>query len=76
VIELHPILGYAASRVVRPSAAAPVLDCSDIPYRNFRVRWDVPNPDPHHFDGNPSGIGCETEGRACFREPPAVDARA
>jgi hypothetical protein len=30
------------------------------PYRNFRVRWDVPNPDPHHFDGNHNGIGCET----------------
>jgi hypothetical protein len=38
----------------------PDLDCSDIPYRNFRVRWDVPNPDPHHFDGNRNGIGCES----------------
>lgn len=38
----------------------PDLDCSDIPYRNFRV---LP-PDPHHFDGGPDrradGIGCET----------------
>ena len=33
----------------------PDLDCSDIPYRNFRV---LP-PDPHHFDGNGNGIGCE-----------------
>jgi len=31
------------------------LDCSDIPYRNFRV---LP-PDPHHFDGDGDGIGCE-----------------
>jgi micrococcal nuclease len=38
----------------------PDLDCGDIPYRNFRVRWDVANPDPHHFDGNRNGIGCET----------------
>jgi hypothetical protein len=38
----------------------PDLDYGDIPYRNFRVRWDVPNPDPHRFDGNHNGIGCET----------------
>jgi hypothetical protein len=38
----------------------PDLDCPDIPYRNFRVRWDVLNPDPHHFDGNRNGVGCET----------------
>jgi hypothetical protein len=38
----------------------PDLNCSDIPYRNFKVRWDVPNPDPHHFDGDRDGIGCET----------------
>jgi hypothetical protein len=38
----------------------PDLDCGDIPYRNFRVRWDVPNPDPHHFDGDRDGIGCES----------------
>lgn len=34
----------------------PDLDCADIPYRNFRV---LP-PDPHHFDGDRDGIGCET----------------
>jgi len=33
----------------------PDLDCADIPYRSFRV---LP-PDPHHFDGNHDGIGCE-----------------
>jgi hypothetical protein len=38
----------------------PDLNCPDIPHRNFRVRWDVPNPDPHHFDGNRNRIGCET----------------
>lgn len=34
----------------------PDLDCKDIPYRNFRV---LP-PDPHHFDRDNDGIGCET----------------
>lgn len=34
----------------------PDLDCKDIPYRNFIV---LP-PDPHHFDGDGDGIGCET----------------
>src|SRR5262245_64352158 len=29
----------------------PDLNCSDIPFRNFAVRWDVADPDPHHFDG-------------------------
>jgi hypothetical protein len=38
----------------------PDLNCTDIPYRNFRVRWDVPDPDPHHFDGNRDGVGCES----------------
>jgi hypothetical protein len=34
----------------------PALDCGEIPYRNFKV---LP-PDPHHFDGDKDGIGCET----------------
>jgi len=38
----------------------PDLDCGDIPYRNFRVRWDVADPDPHRFDGNRDGVGCES----------------
>ena len=33
----------------------PDLNCGDIPYRNFTV---LP-PDPHHFDGNKDGVGCE-----------------
>ena len=33
----------------------PDLDCRDIPYRRFRV---LP-PDPHNFDGDHDGIGCE-----------------
>jgi hypothetical protein len=38
----------------------PDLNCADIPYRNFKVLWNVPDPDPHHFDGDKDGIGCET----------------
>ncbi|MFZ0544561.1 MAG: SH3 domain-containing protein [Candidatus Promineifilaceae bacterium] len=33
----------------------PDLDCRDIPYRSFTV---LP-PDPHLFDGNGNGLGCE-----------------
>ena len=33
----------------------PDLDCSDIEYRNFEVL----QPDPHRFDGNYDGVGCE-----------------
>jgi endonuclease YncB( thermonuclease family) len=38
----------------------PDLDCGEIPYKRFRVIYTVPNPDPHRFDGNKDGIGCET----------------
>lgn len=34
----------------------PDLDCGDIPYRNFIV---LP-PNPHRFDGDGDGIGCES----------------
>ena len=34
----------------------PDLDCKDIPYRRFKV---LP-PDPHRFDGNKDGVGCES----------------
>jgi micrococcal nuclease len=37
----------------------PDLDCGQITRRNFRVRWDVAAPDPHRFDGDRDGIGCE-----------------
>lgn len=36
------------------------LDCGDITARRFRVLWDVPNPDPHRFDADRNGIGCES----------------
>jgi hypothetical protein len=34
----------------------PDLDCSQIPHRNFKVQGS----DPHHFDANRNGIGCES----------------
>ncbi len=33
----------------------PDLDCKDISYRNFKV---LP-PDPHKFDRDQNGVGCE-----------------
>ncbi len=40
---------------VQPASANLDLDCGDIPYRRFRVV----QPDPHRFDGDKDGIGCE-----------------
>jgi uncharacterized repeat protein (TIGR01451 family) len=40
--------------------APPDLDCGQISHRNFTVRHDVPDPDPHRFDGDRDGIGCES----------------
>lgn len=37
----------------------PKLTCKDVSYRNFKVRWDVAKPDPHGFDPDRNGIGCE-----------------
>ena len=34
----------------------PDLNCDDIPFRNFQV---LP-PDPHNFDGNHDGFGCQS----------------
>jgi hypothetical protein len=33
----------------------PDLDCADVRYRGFVVR----GADPHRFDGNHDGVGCE-----------------
>jgi endonuclease YncB( thermonuclease family) len=38
----------------------PDLDCGQISYRRFRVIYTVPSPDPHRFDGDRDGIGCES----------------
>jgi micrococcal nuclease len=36
------------------------LDCADVEWRRFTVLWNVANPDPHRFDGNSDGVGCES----------------
>jgi hypothetical protein len=48
---------------------APDIDCTDLPpeVRNFEV---LP-PDPHGFDGDNDGVGCEEDGQA---PPPAAPA--
>jgi micrococcal nuclease len=35
----------------------PDLDCGDISYRRFDVRGS----DPHGFDGDNDGVGCESD---------------
>lgn len=37
-------------------SAPPDLDCKDVPYRRFQVLA----PDPHNFDRDDDGIGCES----------------
>ena len=46
-------------RVCIPIGSAD-LDCGEIQYRRFTVIWNVANPDPHGFDGDGDGIGCES----------------
>ncbi len=41
----------------------PDLNCPDIRYTDFRVIYTVANPDPHRFDGDRDGIGCEMQSR-------------
>lgn len=36
------------------------LDCGEVAWRQFVVLWNVPNPDPHGFDRDADGIGCES----------------
>jgi uncharacterized repeat protein (TIGR01451 family) len=38
----------------------PDLDCGQISFRNFLVIYTVPGPDPHNFDGDRDGVGCES----------------
>jgi hypothetical protein len=39
--------------------APPDLDCAHITHRDFYVRRDLPDPDPHEFDKSLDGIGCQ-----------------
>jgi Domain of unknown function DUF11 len=48
---------YAPENCIAPPP--PDLDCRDVPYLNFPVHHNVAVPDPHGFDGDKDGIGCE-----------------
>ena len=37
----------------------PDLDCGQISFKRFRVVYNVASPDPHGFDGDRDGVGCE-----------------
>ena len=48
------------------AAPLPDLDCAGVPYRRFTVL----SPDPHRFDGDKDGIGCENRERRPGRRHP------
>jgi hypothetical protein len=50
------MVAVRAATPARIKPTPPDLDCADIPHRRFRV---LP-PDPHGFDGDKDGIGCES----------------
>jgi hypothetical protein len=56
---LAPSPGAAGCDAAYPSVCIapppPDLDCADVTFRRFTV---LP-PDPHHFDGDGDGLGCE-----------------
>ncbi len=47
----------------------PDLDCSDIGFSNFRVY----QPDPHSFDGDGNGIGCESQPQETQIDPTSLE---
>lgn len=51
----NPALCHPSYPTVCIPPPPPDLDCGDIPYRRFQV---LP-PDPHRFDSDHDGIGCE-----------------
>lgn len=53
-----PLKNNASNKICIPSPP-PDLDCKDIPYRQFVVL----KPDPHTFDSDKDGIGCESQQR-------------
>jgi micrococcal nuclease len=62
VAFLAPVTGGEATGSCDPSypgvcilPAPPDLDCGDIPFDRFQVL----QPDPHGFDGDQDGVGCE-----------------
>ncbi len=48
---------YPGACIPSPAAAGGDLDCGDVPDRRFAVLA----PDPHRFDGDGNGVGCESD---------------
>jgi hypothetical protein len=61
ILLLHPIVTVAQQNcdAAYPdfciAPPPPDLDCADLTRNNFTVR----QPDPHRFDGDHDGVGCE-----------------
>jgi micrococcal nuclease len=55
----YPLLAQRQCDAAYPGVCIPSpppdLDCGEISHRNFQVL----SPDPHRFDGDKDGIGCE-----------------
>ena len=54
-----PSLCDASYPTVCLPSPPPDLDCNDISFREFYVRRDIPDFDPHRFDQSEDGIGCQ-----------------
>ena len=53
----HP--SYPGALCIAPPP--PDLNCDDLaPYTDIEVDWEVADPDPHHFDADRDGVGCES----------------
>lgn len=52
--------GTLFARPERSVRGSPALQPQSGVRGKCAVRWDVPAPDPHGFDGNRDGIGCES----------------
>jgi hypothetical protein len=58
--HLCRLLGASIPQPVRVQGSALSL-CRSVSHRQRKsVPLNVPDPDPHHFDGDHDGIGCET----------------
>ncbi len=61
---IQPLVPQTNCEPSYPGLCIPIgsadIDCGEIAARRFQVVWNVPNPDPHGFDGDGDGIGCES----------------
>jgi micrococcal nuclease len=63
VVAPVPLVPQTGCEASYPGICIPIgsadLDCGEIQWRRFAVVWNVPNPDPHGFDGDGDGGGCQ-----------------